>query len=64
MVELQTLLDTKQSLNKEIQDYRKKLEGEENSIGLQQLVDQISTTKFKNFEELGKFFYLFVVIFF
>ncbi|MFH4975949.1 hypothetical protein AB6A40_002658 [Gnathostoma spinigerum] len=41
MVELQMLLDTKQTLDAEIAIYRKMLEGEENRAGLRQLVEQV-----------------------
>jgi intermediate filament protein if len=45
MVELQMLLDTKQTLDAEIAIYRKMLEGEENrSNGLRQLVEQVVKT--------------------
>ena len=41
IVELQTLLDTKQTLDAEILLYRKMLEGEENRKGLKQLVESV-----------------------
>jgi len=44
MVELQMLLDTKQTLDAEIAIYRKMLEGEENRAGLRQLVEQVVKT--------------------
>jgi intermediate filament protein if len=44
MVELQMLLDTKQTLDAEIAIYRKMLEGEENRSGLRQLVEQVVKT--------------------
>lgn len=44
MVELQMLLDTKQTLDAEIALYRKMLEGEENRTGLRQLVEQVVKT--------------------
>ncbi|VDP03112.1 unnamed protein product, partial [Soboliphyme baturini] len=44
MVELQMLLDTKQTLDAEIAIYRKMLEGEENRTGLKQLVEQVVKT--------------------
>ncbi|KAK6113519.1 Intermediate filament protein ifb-1 [Brugia pahangi] len=44
MVELQMLLDTKQTLDAEIAIYRKMLEGEENRAGLRQLVEQVVRT--------------------
>uniref|UniRef100_A0A915KU57 Intermediate filament tail domain protein n=1 Tax=Romanomermis culicivorax TaxID=13658 RepID=A0A915KU57_ROMCU len=44
MVELQMLLDTKQTLDAEIAIYRKMLEGEENRKGLRQLVEQVVKT--------------------
>ncbi|KFD55367.1 hypothetical protein M514_03707 [Trichuris suis] len=44
MVELQMLLDTKQTLDAEIAIYRKMLEGEENRTGLRQLVEQVVKT--------------------
>lgn len=45
MVELQMLLDTKQTLDAEIAIYRKMLEGEENRKGLRQLVEQVVKTQ-------------------
>ncbi|KRY27589.1 Intermediate filament protein ifa-1 [Trichinella spiralis] len=45
MVELQMLLDTKQTLDAEIAIYRKMLEGEENRTGLRQLVEQVVKTR-------------------
>ncbi|CAG9532921.1 unnamed protein product [Cercopithifilaria johnstoni] len=45
MVELQMLLDTKQTLDAEIAIYRKMLEGEENRAGLRQLVEQVVRTR-------------------
>jgi len=44
MVQLQMLLDTKQTLDAEIAIYRKMLEGEENRAGLRQLVEQVVKT--------------------
>jgi len=44
MVELQMLLDTKQTLDAEIAIYRKMLEGEENRAGLRKLVEQVVKT--------------------
>ncbi|VDO94501.1 unnamed protein product [Heligmosomoides polygyrus] len=44
MVELQMLLDTKQTLDAEIALFRKMLEGEENRAGLKQLVEQVVKT--------------------
>jgi intermediate filament protein if len=44
MVELQMLLDTKQTLDAEIAIYRKMLDGEDDKEGLKQLVDQIVRT--------------------
>ncbi|VDN39150.1 unnamed protein product [Gongylonema pulchrum] len=44
MLELQMLLDTKQTLDAEIAIYRKMLEGEENRAGLRQLVEQVVKT--------------------
>ncbi|VDK87566.1 unnamed protein product, partial [Onchocerca ochengi] len=44
MMELQMLLDTKQTLDAEIAIYRKMLEGEENRAGLRQLVEQVVKT--------------------
>jgi intermediate filament protein if len=44
MVELQRLLDTKQTLDEEIAIYRRMLEGEDNRGGLRQLVDQAVRT--------------------
>jgi len=44
MVELQMLLDTKQTLDAEIAIYRKMLEGEEDRAGLRQLVEQVVKT--------------------
>lgn len=44
MVELQMLLDTKQTLDAEIAIYRKMLEGEEDRAGLRQLVEQVYRT--------------------
>uniref|UniRef100_A0AC34GUQ9 Intermediate filament protein n=1 Tax=Panagrolaimus sp. ES5 TaxID=591445 RepID=A0AC34GUQ9_9BILA len=45
MVELQMLLDTKQTLDAEIAIYRKMLEGEEDRAGLRQLVEQVVRTQ-------------------
>lgn len=44
MVELQMLLDTKQTLDAEIAIYRKMLEGEGDGPGLRQLVEQVVRT--------------------
>lgn len=44
MIELQMLLDTKQTLDAEIAIYRKMLEGEEDRAGLRQLVEQVVRT--------------------
>lgn len=44
MVELQMLLDTKQTLDNEIAIYRKMLEGEGDGPGLKQLVEQVVRT--------------------
>lgn len=44
MVELQMLLDTKQTLDAEIAIYRKMLEGEEDRAGLRHLVEQVYRT--------------------
>uniref|UniRef100_A0AC35TRR5 Intermediate filament protein A n=1 Tax=Rhabditophanes sp. KR3021 TaxID=114890 RepID=A0AC35TRR5_9BILA len=44
MVELQMLLDTKQTLDNEIAIYRKMLEGEGDGKGLRQLVEQVVRT--------------------
>ncbi|KAI6215554.1 Cytoplasmic intermediate filament protein [Aphelenchoides besseyi] len=44
MVELQMLLDTKQTLDAEIAIYRKMLEGEEDRAGLRQLVESVVRT--------------------
>jgi len=44
MVELQMLLDTKQTLDAEIAIYRKMLEGEGDGPGLKQLVEQVVRT--------------------
>nr|CAD2169122.1 unnamed protein product [Meloidogyne enterolobii] len=44
MVELQMLLDTKQTLDAEIAIYRRMLEGEEDRAGLKQLVEQVVRT--------------------
>jgi intermediate filament protein if len=41
MVELQMLLDTKQTLDAEIAIYRRMLEGEGDGPGLKQLVEQV-----------------------
>uniref|UniRef100_A0A914EIV8 IF rod domain-containing protein n=1 Tax=Acrobeloides nanus TaxID=290746 RepID=A0A914EIV8_9BILA len=52
MVELQMLLDTKQTLDAEIAIYRKMLEGEEDRAGLRQLVEQVvHTHQFKETQE-------------
>ncbi|KAL3095318.1 hypothetical protein niasHS_007417 [Heterodera schachtii] len=45
MLELQMLLDTKQTLDAEIAIYRKMLEGEEDRSGLYQLVEQVVKTQ-------------------
>ncbi|CAB3400865.1 unnamed protein product [Caenorhabditis bovis] len=53
MVELQMLIDTKQTLDAEIAIYRKMLEGEENRAGLRQLVEQVvKTTSISQTKEL------------
>lgn len=44
MVELQMLMDTKQTLDAEIAIYRKMLEGEESRTGLRQLVEEVVKT--------------------
>lgn len=44
MVELQMLLDAKQTLDAEIAIYRKMLEGEGDRAGLRQLVEQVVRT--------------------
>ena len=44
MVELQMLLDTKQTLDAEIAIYRRMLEGEGDGPGLKQLVEQVVRT--------------------
>jgi intermediate filament protein if len=44
MMELQMLMDTKQSLDAEIAIYRKMLEGEESRAGLRSLVEQVVKT--------------------
>uniref|UniRef100_A0A0K0DTC5 Intermediate filament protein A n=1 Tax=Strongyloides stercoralis TaxID=6248 RepID=A0A0K0DTC5_STRER len=44
MVELQMLLDTKQTLDSELAIYRKMLEGEGDGTGLRQLVEQVVRT--------------------
>lgn len=54
MVELQMLLDTKQTLDAEIAIYRKMLEGEEDRAGLRQLVEQVVRTHhYKQADETG-----------
>lgn len=54
MVELQMLLDTKQTLDAEIAIYRKMLEGEEDRAGLRQLVEQVVRThQLKQSDESG-----------
>ncbi|CAK5083745.1 unnamed protein product [Meloidogyne enterolobii] len=55
MVELQMLLDTKQTLDAEIAIYRRMLEGEEDRAGLKQLVEQVVRThQIKQSDESGK----------
>ncbi|CAD5228822.1 unnamed protein product [Bursaphelenchus okinawaensis] len=49
MVELQMLLDTKQTLDNEIKMYRQMLDGEDSRPGLRQLVDQAMTKKDNGF---------------
>ncbi|VDN21069.1 unnamed protein product [Gongylonema pulchrum] len=49
MLELQMLLDTKQTLDAEIAIYRKMLEGEENRAGLRQLVEQYLEQNIEDF---------------
>ncbi|CAD5235745.1 unnamed protein product [Bursaphelenchus xylophilus] len=49
MVELQMLLDTKQTLDNEIKMYRKMLDGEDSRPGLRQLVDQALVKKDNGF---------------
>ncbi|CAI2357844.1 unnamed protein product [Caenorhabditis sp. 36 PRJEB53466] len=44
MVELQMLLDTKQTLDGELKVYRKMLDGEQDQSGLRQLVEQVVRT--------------------
>ena len=57
MVELQMLLDTKQTLDAEIAIYRRMLEGEEDRAGLKQLVEQVVRThQIKQSDESGKGF--------
>lgn len=54
MVELQMLIDTKQTLDAEIVIYRKMLDGEENRAGLRQLVEQVvKTTSIHQTKEHG-----------
>jgi intermediate filament protein if len=58
MVELQMLLDTKQTLDAEIAIYRKMLEGEENRAGLRQLVEQVvKTHSLQQQEDTGMYYY-------
>lgn len=58
MVELQMLIDTKQTLDAEIVIYRKMLDGEENRAGLRQLVEQVvKTTSIHQTKEIGRFAY-------
>uniref|UniRef100_A0A0M3IC60 Cytoplasmic intermediate filament protein n=1 Tax=Ascaris lumbricoides TaxID=6252 RepID=A0A0M3IC60_ASCLU len=45
MLELQNLLDTKQTLEAEIVQYRKLLEGEESRAGLRRLAQQVKTSE-------------------
>ncbi len=57
MVELQMLLDTKQTLDAEIAIYRKMLEGEENRAGLRQLVEQVvKTHSLQQQEDTGMYY--------
>lgn len=57
MVELQMLLDTKQTLDAEIAIYRKMLEGEEDRAGLRQLVEQVVRTHHhRRGDESGRLF--------
>lgn len=59
MVELQMLLDTKQSLDVEILSYRKMLEGEEDRVGLHHLVEQIVRThQYRQTDETGKHIFI------
>jgi intermediate filament protein if len=56
MVELQMLLDTKQTLDAEIAIYRKMLEGEEDRAGLRSLVENVVRTHHhRHADESGKF---------
>lgn len=60
MVELQMLLDTKQTLDAEIALYRKMLEGEESRSGLRQLVENVvKTQSLQQQEDTGWFNKLF-----
>lgn len=53
MVELQMLLDTKQTLDAEIAIYRKMLEGEEDRAGMRQWADS-QIRAYKQVDEAGK----------
>ena len=59
MVELQMLLDTKQTLDAEIAIYRKMLDGEGGDQGLRQLVEQVvRTTGINEVADTGETFSL------